>query len=175
VRHRWRWERASRYPYSADDRWEARSAGECPDQLATSPSPPATERWRLLSSVMVVPQRHPLRAGKMLASRDVLFRGRLILGCGAGWMKEKFEALGAPPSSCAARRSARLSPLFKALGTQALPTFPRYVGFENVAFAQSRCCGPTRAGHAPGRWVVVCFQQPAASFTHTRATRRGRR
>jgi alkanesulfonate monooxygenase SsuD/methylene tetrahydromethanopterin reductase-like flavin-dependent oxidoreductase (luciferase family) len=69
---------------TSDGRWEARSAGECPDQLATLAfTAGRTERLRL-TSVMVVPQRHPLLAGKMLASRDVLSAGRMIVGCGAG-------------------------------------------------------------------------------------------
>src|SRR5262245_45917815 len=56
---------ASRYPYSQDGRWVARSAGECLDQLATLAFIAGrTERLRLLTSVMVVPQRHPLLAGK---------------------------------------------------------------------------------------------------------------
>ena len=31
---------------------------------------------------------------KMIATADVLSGGRMILGCGAGWMKEEIEALG---------------------------------------------------------------------------------
>ena len=53
-----------------------------------------TTRLHLVTSVMVLPYRHPLLAAKMLASLDVLSGGRLILGVGAGWMKEEFEALG---------------------------------------------------------------------------------
>ena len=55
-----------------------------------------TERIRLLTSVMVVPQRPPVLTAKMLATIDVLSAGRLIVGCGVGWLKEEFEAVGAP-------------------------------------------------------------------------------
>ena len=34
---------------------------------------------------------------KMLATIDVLSNGRVILGAGVGWLREEFEALGAPP------------------------------------------------------------------------------
>jgi probable F420-dependent oxidoreductase len=57
----------------------------------------ATRRVRLGTSVLVVPYRNPLTAAKTLATIDVLSRGRLILGAGVGWLKEEFEALGAPP------------------------------------------------------------------------------
>src|SRR3989475_3635958 len=57
----------------------------------------ATTRTRLGISVMVVPYRNPLVAAKMLATIDVLSRGRVILGAGVGWLREEFEALGAPP------------------------------------------------------------------------------
>ena len=57
----------------------------------------ATTRIRLGTSVLVIPYRHPLVVGKMLATIDVLSGGRVILGAGTGWLREEFEALGAPP------------------------------------------------------------------------------
>ncbi|MGH7390201.1 MAG: LLM class F420-dependent oxidoreductase [Candidatus Rokuibacteriota bacterium] len=57
----------------------------------------ATRRVRLGTSVLVVPYRHPLTTAKMLATIDQLARGRVILGAGTGWLREEFEALGAPP------------------------------------------------------------------------------
>jgi probable F420-dependent oxidoreductase len=57
----------------------------------------ATRRVRLGTSVLVVPYRHPLIVAKMLATIDVLAKGRLIVGAGVGWLREEFEALAAPP------------------------------------------------------------------------------
>jgi probable F420-dependent oxidoreductase len=57
----------------------------------------ATRRVRLGTSVLVVPYRNPLVVAKMLATIDVLAKGRLIVGAGAGWLREEFEALAAPP------------------------------------------------------------------------------
>ena len=54
-----------------------------------------TRRPRLGVSVLVVPQRQPLIAAKQWATLDALSEGRSILGVGAGWMREEFEALGA--------------------------------------------------------------------------------
>ncbi|WKX10137.2 TIGR03619 family F420-dependent LLM class oxidoreductase [Streptomyces sp. NL15-2K] len=54
----------------------------------------ATERVRLLSHVAVVGLRHPLLTAKQYATLDHLSGGRLILGVGAGHVREEFEALG---------------------------------------------------------------------------------
>ncbi len=56
-----------------------------------------TTRVRIGTSVLVVPYRHPLVTAKMLATIDRLSGGRVILGAGAGWLREEFEAVGAPP------------------------------------------------------------------------------
>jgi probable F420-dependent oxidoreductase len=56
----------------------------------------ATRRIRLGTSVLVVPYRNPLLVAKMLATIDVVANGRVILGAGVGWLREEFEALGAP-------------------------------------------------------------------------------
>ena len=67
---------ASRYPYSEEGQWPARTAGECLDQLATLAFIAGrTERIRLLTSVLVVPQRHPVLAAKLLSTVDVLSGG----------------------------------------------------------------------------------------------------
>ncbi len=54
-----------------------------------------TERLRLGTSALIVPQREPLLSLKQLVSLDVLSGGRLITAVAAGWMEEEFETLGA--------------------------------------------------------------------------------
>ena len=56
----------------------------------------ATERLRLVTSVLVLPYRNPVLTAKMVASLDVLSGGRVTLGVGVGWLKEEFEALDSP-------------------------------------------------------------------------------
>ncbi len=52
-----------------------------------------TERTHLLSHVLVLAQRHPLRAAKELCTLDTLSGGRLIVGVGAGHVAEEYELL----------------------------------------------------------------------------------
>jgi probable F420-dependent oxidoreductase len=140
---------ASRYPYSDSGEWAARTAGECLDQLATLAFLAAcTERLRLLTSVMVVPQRHPVLTAKMLATIDVLSAGRLIVGCGVGWLKEEFEAVGAPDFAERGRVTDEYLDAFKVLWTDDPVYCGRHVQFENIMFAPK----PVQKPHPP-LWI----------------------
>ena len=55
-----------------------------------------TSTTHLLSHVLILAQRHPLRAAKELATLDLLSGGRLIAGLGAGHVTEEFDQLGGP-------------------------------------------------------------------------------
>jgi probable F420-dependent oxidoreductase len=135
---------ASRYPYSDSGEWAARTSGECLDQLATLAFLAArTRRLQLLTSVMVVPQRQPVLAAKMLATIDVLSKGRLIVGCGVGWLQEEFEALGAPPFAERGRATDEYLDAMKALWTQEAPKFAgKHVSFEDIVFAPKPAAKP---------------------------------
>ena len=68
----------------------------------------ATERLRLVTSVLVLPYRNPVLTAKMVASLDVLSGGRVTLGVGVGWLKEEFEALDSPDFEQPRRRHRRM-------------------------------------------------------------------
>jgi probable F420-dependent oxidoreductase len=53
----------------------------------------ATTNVGLGTSVMVVPQYHPLQLANALATLDQLSGGRVILGAGVGWSEAEFDAL----------------------------------------------------------------------------------
>jgi probable F420-dependent oxidoreductase len=55
-----------------------------------------TERVRIGTCVLIVPQREPWLLAKQLGSIDRLNGGRTVLGAGVGWLREEFEVLGAP-------------------------------------------------------------------------------
>ena len=80
-----------------------------------------TKRTKLLSHVLILSQRHPLRAAKELATIDKLSKGRLIAGIGAGHVKEEFDVLNGP-NSFEKRGTAAdeaISALAKCLGEEA--------------------------------------------------------
>ena len=55
-----------------------------------------TARIRLGTTVLIVPYRHPLLTAWMAANLNDLSGGRLVLGVGAGWAVQEFDALGVP-------------------------------------------------------------------------------
>jgi alkanesulfonate monooxygenase SsuD/methylene tetrahydromethanopterin reductase-like flavin-dependent oxidoreductase (luciferase family) len=50
-----------------------------------------TTKIRLGTCVTPLPFRHPAMLAKMVATADVLSRGRIILGSGLGWARSEFE------------------------------------------------------------------------------------
>ena len=135
----------SRYPYS--ETGEFSGAGECLEQLTTlSFLASATSTVRLLTSVMVLPHRSPVLAAKMLATIDVLSKGRLTVGCGIGWMREEFQALGAPPYDERGDVGNEYIRAFKELWTSDNPTFEgKYCRFSDVSFLPK----PIQKPHPP--------------------------
>ena len=127
---------ASIYPYNESGEFEGRVSGECLEQLTTVSAIAAiTSRLRILTSVMVLPHRNPVLTAKILATIDVLSGGRLTVGCGTGWMKEEFEALGAPVFEERGQVSNEYIGIFKELWTNENPTFNgKYSEFNGITF-----------------------------------------
>ncbi|MFF2364981.1 LLM class F420-dependent oxidoreductase [Streptomyces sp. NPDC058122] len=80
-----------------------------------------TERVRLLSHVAVVGLRHPLVTAKQYATLDHLSGGRLVLGVGAGHVREEFEAVGADFERRGAVLDETIDALRAALGPEEFP------------------------------------------------------
>ena len=83
----------------------------------------ATERLRLVTSVLVLPYRNPVLTAKMVASLDVLSGGRITLGVGTGWLKEEFEALGSPAFDARGAVTDEWLAIFKQLWSQSPASF----------------------------------------------------
>jgi len=138
---------ASTYPYNESGTFAGSPTGECLEQLSLlSFLVGVTSSAKLLTSVMVLPHRPPVLTAKMLATIDVLSNGRLIVGCGVGWMREEFEAIGAPAYDERGAVGDEYIRAFKELWTSDNPTFEgKYCRFANVAFAPK----PLQKPHPP--------------------------
>jgi probable F420-dependent oxidoreductase len=139
-----------RYPYTADGVWPGTPTGECFDAIATLAFlAGCTERIKLLTSVAVVPHRRAVLAAKLFVTADVLSGGRVVAGVGTGWMREEFEALGAPPFAERGAVTDEYLVAWQRLWTEERPALDgRQVRFNNVVFAPK----PASQPHLP-IWV----------------------
>jgi probable F420-dependent oxidoreductase len=100
------------YPYNESGKLPGGVDMAWPDPLAWLTYVGAlTTTLRLITGVLVLPQRNPLVLAKQLATIDHLTAGRLELGIGVGWLREEFDALGIP----FARRGARVDEYIQAM------------------------------------------------------------
>lgn len=147
----------SPYPYADNRRYAGMDSGDCLEQLSMMAFlAGATSRIRMLTSVMVVPHRPPVLTAKMLASIDVLSRGRVTVGCGAGWMAEEFAAIGAPPFNERGKVTDEYLAIFKTLWTSDDARFAgQYARFGDISFLPK----PVQRPHPP---LWIGGESPAA-------------
>jgi probable F420-dependent oxidoreductase len=138
---------ASRYPYNATGQFRVPPDGDYFEALTVlSFLAGATTRIRLGPSVLVLPYRNPVLTAKMLATLDVLSRGRLFVAIGVGWMLEEFVALGAPPFEHRGAVTDEWIEIFKALWTQQDPVFDgRFYRVPSLGLAPK----PVQKPHPP--------------------------
>ncbi|SVD41808.1 uncharacterized protein METZ01_LOCUS394662, partial [marine metagenome] len=136
---------SSSYPYTVDGGFPG--VGDALEQLnLMSFVAGITETVRLVSSVMILPHRNPLATAKMLATIDVLSKGRLTVGVGVGWMREEFEALSAPDFDKRGAASNEYLEIFKKCWTQD----PVSHDGEFYSFKELRCMPhPVQDPHPP--------------------------
>ena len=140
-------------------------------QVPPSPAPPQTpmldpavaltwaaahtERLRLGTGIVILPQRNPAVLAKEIASLDVLSGGRALLGIGAGYLEPEFAALGVPFARRGARTDEYIDAM-RALWNDEQPAFDgEFVSFSGID-AQPR---PVQAGGVP---IVVGGWSPGA-------------
>jgi probable F420-dependent oxidoreductase len=115
-----------------------------------------TERVRLGTGIIILPQRNPVELAKELASVDVVSNGRLIFGLGAGYLEPEFRALGANYAERGAVTDEAIDVL-RALWTQEKPEFTgRFYRFAGID-AHPR---PVQRPHPP--IVIGGMSRPAA-------------
>ena len=137
----------SKYPYSSTGAFPGQESGDCLEQLAVMAFLAGiTSRAMLLTSVMVVPHRGAVLSAKSFATIDQLSNGRVIAGCGVGWLEEEFVAIGAPPFPARGRVTDEYLEAFKILWTAREPRYAgEFVAFDNVSFLPQ----PVQKPHPP--------------------------
>ena len=136
---------ASPYPYTVDGGFPG--VGDAMEQLTLmSFVAGITKSTRLVTSVMILPHRNPLVTAKVLATIDVLSKGRVTVGVGVGWMREEFEALSAPDFDKRGASSNEFLEIFKKCWTQD----PVSHEGEFYSFKELRCVPhPVQKPHPP--------------------------
>ncbi|MCP4908129.1 MAG: TIGR03619 family F420-dependent LLM class oxidoreductase [bacterium] len=82
------------YPYTSHGRPRWESQTPWPDPLiAVGAMAAVTERIRFIVSIYLLGLRHPLLAAKSITTAAVMSQNRLVLGVGAGWMREEFDLM----------------------------------------------------------------------------------
>ncbi len=135
----------SAYPYTV--RGNFLSKGECLEQLTLMAFvAAATEKLRIVSSVMIVPHRNPIMTAKSIATTDMLSEGRVTVGVGVGWMAEEFEALSAPDFKRRGAATDEYIRIWKKLWTgEAVSHKGEFYSFDEI-YCQP---APVQAPHPP--------------------------
>lgn len=135
----------SPYPYTVDGGFPGQ--GDAMEQLTLlSFLAGVTTTSRLVTSVMILPHRNPLATAKILATADVLSKGRVTVGVGVGWQREEFEALHAPDFDKRGAASNEYLEIFKKCWTQD----PVSHDGEFYSFREIRCMPqPVQSPHPP--------------------------
>jgi probable F420-dependent oxidoreductase len=74
-----------------------------------------TTRLRLATGIYLLPLRHPLLTARAVATLHDVSGGRFLLGVGAGWLREEFDALDVPFDGRGQRVEESISVLRSAL------------------------------------------------------------
>ena len=119
---------------------------ECWTTLSTLAG--TTSRIRLGSLVLCNTFRHPSLLAKMAASLDVISRGRLDFGIGAGWHEPEFEAYGYPFEKPVTRirRLSEAVQIVKRMWTEPHPNFEGHFYKIKDAYCSPK---PVQKPHPP--------------------------
>lgn len=115
----------------------------------------ATKRIKLGTAILILPQHNPVVVAKQVATLDHLSGGRILLGIGAGWLKEEFEALGVPFET-RGRRTDEYIKVLRELWSAEKPTFQG----EFVRFKDAYCRPQPVNKHVP---IIVGGHSEAAA------------
>ena len=142
--------------FHAEPRTPFPAGGPIPDHYAHFPEPfvvlamaaATTKNLRIGTSVLLVPEHEPLATAKRIATLDRLSRGRLILGVGAGWLREAAEPLGSDFPHRWTQAAEHVAAMRELWSKPAASFHGRYVNFDRIV------CNPKPA-QQPGPPVLI--------------------
>lgn len=102
--------------------------------VALSIAAAVTTKIKLATGICLLPEREPLLTAKVIASLDYYSRGRVVLGIGAGWLKEETEIMGAQFTT----RWQRMREMTEAMRRLWTEESPSYQG-KQIQFPPVRC------------------------------------
>jgi len=132
------------------------AGGPIPDHYAHFPEPfvvlamaaAMTRNPRIGTSVLLVPEHEPLATAKRVATLDRLSGGRLILGVGAGWLREAAEPLGSDFPHRWTQTAEHVAAMRELWSKPAASFHGQYVNFDRIV------CNPKPA-QQPGPPILI--------------------
>ena len=123
----------SKYPYTADGNpGFGKRQGVYDPLFAATVAAGATERLRVGTAVLILPQRNPVVLAQEVVAVDHASNGRFDLGVGIGWSSEEYAALDVPWAQRGKRTDEYLE-VMKALWTDELVSHHGdFVNFDGV-------------------------------------------
>ncbi|HJU27784.1 MAG TPA: LLM class F420-dependent oxidoreductase [Candidatus Binataceae bacterium] len=83
------------FPFTPDGKLPDHYAQWADPFIALTVAACATSKIRLGTGICLIPEREPLITAKVVSTLDLFSNGRVILGVGAGWLREETEVMGA--------------------------------------------------------------------------------
>jgi len=134
------------YPYSADGVPPVNPSTQLYDPWVTlSFVAAATQNLNLGTNVYILPLRNPFVTARAVGTLDMLSSGRVILGCGIGWLREEFEVVGEQWANRAGRANEIVEIIRKLWTEETVEFHGKYYDFGPVKFEPK----PTRKPHPP--------------------------
>jgi len=123
----------SPYPYAKDGKPPFEAATVWPECWSIMAALAAvTKRIRFVTNVFVLPLRNPVEVAKATSSVAAFAEDRIILGAGAGWMKEEFDVLGVDFSTRGKRFDECIEVLRKLWSGKMVEHHGRFFDFPRV-------------------------------------------
>jgi probable F420-dependent oxidoreductase len=142
--------------FHADPKTPFPAGGPIPDHYAHFPEPfvvlamaaATTSKLRIGTSVLLVPEHEPLATAKRIATLDRISGGRLILGVGAGWLREAAEPLGSDFPHRWTQAAEYVAAMRELWSKPAASFHGKYVNFDGIV------CNP-KPKQQPGPPILI--------------------